>query len=138
VNFFTGKLFVPKSKEGEARHVELNSRVRAVLQMINPTPAGGRIHSTRSPRHWFEDAVEKSGITKFTWHCLRHTFCSWLVMNGVDILTVSRLAGHKSITMTRRYSHLAPSILDEACEKTIAPTATEQKSSAQQPQVSIP
>jgi len=40
--------------------VNLNSRVKAVLPMIRPTPAGGRIHSMRSPRHWFEAAVEKA------------------------------------------------------------------------------
>jgi integrase len=30
-------------------------------------------------------------------------------MAGVDLTTVSRLLGHKSLTMTLRYSHLAPS-----------------------------
>jgi hypothetical protein len=56
-------------------------------------------------------------------------------------LTVSKLAGHKSIMMTMRYSHLAPSILDEACERTEAPTATRTatapKSSPLEQQVSI-
>ena len=42
-------------------------------------------------------------------------------MAGVDITTVKALLGHKTITMTLRYSHLAPfhatnalSVLDEA------------------------
>ncbi len=30
-------------------------------------------------------------------------------MGGVDITTVKELLGHKSLTMTLRYSHLAPS-----------------------------
>ena len=29
-------------------------------------------------------------------------------MNGVDIKTVQELLGHHSLTMTMRYSHLAP------------------------------
>jgi len=49
-------------------------------------------------------------------------------MAGVDITTVSRLLGHKSLTMTLRYSHLAPAhmqkavnVLDNALnEKTIS------------------
>jgi site-specific recombinase XerD len=49
-------------------------------------------------------------------------------MSGVDITTVSRLLGHKSLNMTLRYSHLAPShmvkamdILDKTLnEKTIS------------------
>ncbi|WP_084080804.1 tyrosine-type recombinase/integrase [Edaphobacter aggregans] len=43
-----------------------------------------------------------------TWHLLRHTFISRLVMAGVDLRTVQELAGHKDIKMTIRYAHLAP------------------------------
>lgn len=68
------------------------------------------------------------GINDFHFHDMRHTFASHLVMAGVDITTVSRLLGHKSLTMTLRYSHLAPAhmqkavnILDNALnEKTIS------------------
>lgn len=41
-------------------------------------------------------------------HTLRHTYISRLVLAGVDIRTVQELAEHKTITMTMRYSHLAP------------------------------
>ena len=34
---------------------------------------------------------------------LRHTFCKRLVDKGVDVHTVSRLAGHKDINVTKRY-----------------------------------
>jgi len=39
---------------------------------------------------------------------VRHTFATRLVMRGVDIRTVQELMGHKGISMTVRYSHLAP------------------------------
>jgi integrase len=61
-----------------------------------------------SPRYWFEPAVKKAKILTFSWHCLRHTFASRLVMAGVDLRTVQELMGHKSIQMTVRYSHLTP------------------------------
>src|SRR5882757_2614767 len=65
-----------------------------------------RISTTQ--RSWFDRCVEDAGIVDFTWHCLRHTFISRLVMKGVDLRTVQELAGHKTISMTVRYAHLAP------------------------------
>jgi site-specific recombinase XerD len=47
-------------------------------------------------------------LPNFTWHCLRHTFASRLVMKGVDLRTVQELMGHKTIQMTCRYAHLGP------------------------------
>lgn len=36
-------------------------------------------------------------------HKLRHTFCQQLIDNGVELQTVSKLAGHKDLNMTKRY-----------------------------------
>ena len=56
----------------------------------------------------FSNACKKVGIDDFHIHDLRHTAASWLVMEGSPLLEVSRLLGHKSITQTERYAHLAP------------------------------
>jgi site-specific recombinase XerD len=61
----------------------------------------------RVSAEWFEACLAKAKVTGFTWHCLRHTFASRLVMAGVDIYTVKELLGHKTITVTMRYAHLA-------------------------------
>jgi len=65
-------------------------------------------------------ACRRAGISGFIFHDLRHAFASHLVMAGVDLTTVKELLGHKTIAMTMRYAHLAPShkvkavnILDE-------------------------
>jgi len=47
-------------------------------------------------------------------HCLRHTYCSHLVMAGIPLRTVQVLAGHASIKTTEKYSHLAPDYLKTA------------------------
>lgn len=59
-------------------------------------------------RRSFETALRKSEIEDFRFHDLRHTFALNLVMEGVDIMTVKKLMGHKTLDMTLRYSHLAP------------------------------
>jgi integrase len=43
------------------------------------------------------------GIEGYVWHSNRHTFCSWLAVKEIQ-----KLAGHKTITMSARYSHLSP------------------------------
>lgn len=56
-----------------------------------------------------------SDITKI--HSLRHTFASWLVMNGVDLATVKTLLGHSNIATTMIYAHLADEHIDNAVQK---------------------
>ena len=56
----------------------------------------------------FNPAVKRAEIEDFTFHDLRHTFASRLVMSGVDLTTMKELMRHKTISMTLRYSHLSP------------------------------
>jgi integrase len=60
----------------------------------------------------FKKACGQAGITG-TPHELRHTFISHLVMQGVPIRTVQVLAGHKTISVTENYAHLAPSHMSD-------------------------
>ena len=64
----------------------------------------------------FNRAVERLGLNegvtdrqhKFVPHSLRHTFASWLAMQGETLLTIKELMGHKDIETTMRYAHLIP------------------------------
>ncbi len=47
-------------------------------------------------------------------HILRHTFASYFIMNGGNILTLQRILGHADISQTMRYAHLAPDHLQDA------------------------
>lgn len=64
------------------------------------------------------------GITdrreRVVFHTLRHTFASWLVLEGTPLATVSRLMGHGSIKMTMRYAHLAPEYGHQAVARLIS------------------
>ena len=69
----------------------------------------------------FPRAVKQAGLNdgvidrrqKVTFHTLRHSFASWLVMDGISLYQVKELLGHASLTMTERYSHLTGS--KQAC-----------------------
>lgn len=56
----------------------------------------------------FKKAINLAGIEDFRIHDLRHTFASWLVSEGVELIKVRDLLGHSSIKMTERYAHLMP------------------------------
>ena len=52
--------------------------------------------------------------SKVTFHTLRHTFASWAIQNGMDLLQLQRMLGHESITTTLIYAHLSPGAMDSA------------------------
>ncbi len=132
VDFGRRMLTIPRSKNGAMRHVPLNATALHALAELRTRNGdldfvcGG----SRSPRHWFEPAVEAAKLASFTWHCLRHTFASRLVMAGVDIRTVAELLGHKTLAMTMRYAHLAPDHQRAAVER-LEPTATKTATGAE-------
>jgi integrase len=54
---------------------------------------------------------------KVVFHTLRHTFASWLAIEGVPLYTISNLMGHSTMEMTQRYAHLCPDVKQEAVAK---------------------
>ncbi len=54
---------------------------------------------------------------KVVFHTLRHTFCSWLAMEGIALYTIGELVGHKKLEMTKRYAKLSPDTKREALNK---------------------
>jgi integrase len=121
VDLIHGFINLTKTKNGESRQIPINDVLRVMLKGLirrldvpwvfyNPE-TGTRFTDCT---HSFYTACKKAGIQDFHFHDLRHTFASHLVMGGVDLTTVSRLMGHKSLAMTLRYAHLAPDHLANA------------------------
>jgi site-specific recombinase XerD len=137
VDFQRRDLFVPESKSGKSRHIPLNTPAFSAFQALHEATGGqdpifaSRIggESLRGPRHWFEGAIAEARLNDFTWHDLRHTFASRLVMTGTDLRTVAELMGHRTIQMTMRYAHLAPEHKQAAVDRLASFSARSRKKS---------
>lgn len=104
-----------KTKNGSPRTVHLNADAIAAIESLrrpgqrSTDPVFPRLSDKYfDNRSWFEPALEDAGITGYTCHCNRHTFCSWLAMAGASTKEIQEAAGHKTIAMAARYSHLSP------------------------------
>ena len=50
-------------------------------------------------------------------HDIRHAFASQAVLNGIPLPTVVRLLGHRQVSMTLRYAHVADRKVEAAAER---------------------
>ncbi len=121
ISFERRRIALDETKNGTKREIPLNrTSFEAFERLYAKRPKGqrsGRVFAIKDPRAWFETAVLEAKVSNFRWHDLRHTFISRLVMKGVSLRTVQELAGHKTISMTVRYAHLAPEHNQAAIEK---------------------
>jgi integrase len=122
------QIHLPKTKNRHPRVVRLNSVAVLALKSLGPEKHRGRDPVFPSPktdvslqgsRGWFPTAVEAAGIEDFTWHCLRHTTASRLVIVGVDLRTVAEILGHRTLQMVMRYAHLAPEHQVDAVDRLV-------------------
>jgi integrase len=113
-------------KYGKNREVPIGDALRTFAEAhlatigegvyLFPGQAEGEPISVHQLQHVFTRVVTDTGLeagrsaaSGVTFHTLRHTFASWLVMAGADLLTISRLMGHKSIKQIQdTYGHLSP------------------------------
>jgi integrase len=72
----------------------------------------------RNVKREFRRLLEVTGIRPIRLYDLRHTAATLAVAAGVSVKVISDQLGHASISFTlERYSHVLPSIQDEAAAK---------------------
>lgn len=132
-------LRLPETKAGKHRFVHLNQEALDVLRRQRERGADSDspwvfpgVRRKQCPRdahnfcqRVFQPALVAAKIADMVWHDLRHTFGSRLAINGFSLHTIGTLMGHATPTMTKRYSHLSATHLQEAVDslmrKPVAP-----------------
>jgi integrase len=123
IDFDNRVIRIPRTKNGRPLSLPLNATAWKTLKALeeSKTPESPYVFPHKSGpnagepvqeiKNGFHAALELAKIEDFTWHDLRHTFASWLMMRGASLRSVAELLGHQSLKMTMRYAHLSPAFL---------------------------
>jgi integrase len=125
VGFLTGTLTIRFPKHGHTRQIPINATVRQVLLDLatrRQRPADPEEPVLACPYReaakFFPQTIARaqdilrrpgqdpSRLEGFTWHGLRHTVVSRVVMAGVDLRTVQELGGFSRLTPHRTWVKL--------------------------------
>ena len=123
VNLDRGELSLNKTKNGDSRVVLLSDDMKAHLtglpsRDLSPWLFPGRdgtqpLNNADKP---FQRIITRAGLagTGFTIHCIRHTFASWMAINGFSLHIIGQALGHRSQAMSARYAHLNDNVMRQA------------------------
>ena len=115
VDLENGTVTIPMPKVRRPKLIPLSDELRAVLEARpRGTPAGfvftppsRQPWTPKTLSHLFYARAKLAGIrSSLSPHSLRHTFASWAVAAGEDLVNVRDALGHSNITQTAKYSHL--------------------------------
>ena len=92
-------------KSGEKRIIPLSHESREFLKMHLDSHSYKVVFVSFSSGERLTERAVQYMLKKYnvTPQKLRHTFCQRLIDNQVDVETVSKLAGHKDINVTKKY-----------------------------------
>jgi integrase len=122
VDLKNGIIRVQDTKNSESRPIFITDPIQQIIGELNPGEPDELLfkNKTGNPVQWLSKSFAATvnelrlneGISdpreRVSFHTLRHTYASWAVMAGVPLYVVGKALGHRTLTMTARYSHLAP------------------------------
>jgi integrase len=114
------RVYLTATKNGTLRVLALNGLAVQVLKSLPEGNPGELVFPEVNAAHlsvYTRRVFASVGIEDASFHSLRHTAASWLVMEGVDLYAVGRILGHKTPRMTQRYAHLSPGFMASAVNK---------------------
>jgi integrase len=106
---------IARTKNGQPKLLPLVPTVVEELEAIKAAPSTLLFASKRRPDQAFAfeqrwvAALRAAHIRSFRFHDLRHSCASFLAAQHATLLEIADLLGHRQISTTKRYSHLASS-----------------------------
>ena len=129
IDFAKLRLFLPDAKAGQRAQPitpELAEMLRAEREMRDDRSGWifPSLHKDSRTGHRarmdnaFRDAVVRAGLDPelVTPHVMRHTAITALVQAGVDLPTIQKISGQKTLAMVLRYTHVHGQHIDRAIE----------------------
>lgn len=126
IDFESRRIFIPQAKAGEREQVITPSLAATLLKRqvqvgrkegwVFPANGAARVGPRRCMWKQFKRTVERAGLSpsRITPHVMRHTAITNLVRAGVDLPTIQKISGHKTLAMVLRYTHVHGPHLDRA------------------------
>lgn len=127
IDFEKRRIYVPKAKAGHRDQpitAALASFLRHRIDTLptdcpwlfpNPKSSSGRLMTVRKAHR---RVVLAAGLNpdEVVRHTFRHTAITHLVQSGVDLPTVQKVSGHKTLAMVARYAHANGTHIDSAMD----------------------
>lgn len=104
---------VGRSKNGDPKVLPVVPAALEQLQALAGAASALVFPSAEKPGQAYafeprwQQALKAAHIRGFRFHDLRHSAASHLAQNGATLLEIADLLGHRQLSMTKRYSHLA-------------------------------
>ncbi len=99
--------------------VELLKRLKSesvvLSKIVFCSETGDYIRRDKFIKHWFKKAMRHIGHPDYTFHCLRHTYATYLLSNNIPVKYVQEQLGHTNAQTTLNvYNHVLKSTNQQA------------------------
>ena len=124
------RLVLPPARSKCGRHngyrrIPLNAAAKALLakiphygsEFVFPSDRSDAKPMTGIQKTW-KHVCQEAGLGKMRLHDLRHSFASFAIANGENIVLIAAALGHASTRMTERYLHLRDQDVSALAERT--------------------
>uniref|UniRef100_UPI0005B3BB95 tyrosine-type recombinase/integrase n=1 Tax=Anaplasma marginale TaxID=770 RepID=UPI0005B3BB95 len=119
-----GKILITKSKNTDMRSIPIRGLALTLLRKhASQSLSLGYVFPSKTKnkplelRRAYRTAIKRAGLQNFRGHDTRHSYATEMLALGLSLGEIGHLLGHRSVSQTRRYSHLVESRSIDAVEK---------------------